>query len=232
MSRKFPVVATLVCLLGVLILCALGAWQVSRLTWKNNLQAELDVEFSKALPDHEFLPADFDKARLQRGYVWGRPDMSKAILLHGRVANGRSLVSVLVPFKTDFGVTVPLEMACGEKIEIDKLRTIQVYEPMRFDGIIRPPKASYWAPKNNLEKDDWWRVDTVQLAAYWDVPKIEPVLLTAENIVVAGQDVTACPIEKTLPNNHLSYAIFWFTMAAVLCVMWGLRFLRPYLQSA
>jgi surfeit locus 1 family protein len=232
MRKKFPFVPTFVCLLGVIVLCALGTWQVERLSWKNNLQAALDKEFSEAIPSREFHFTDFDNKKIQRGYIEGKPDMSKAIMLHGRVADGRSLISVIVPLQTRAGDVVALEIACGEKITIEKLRQVAVYQSLRFDGVLRPAPSSYWAPQNSPEKDDWWRVDMAQFAEHWGMPKVQPLLMSAENLVLAGQDVMPCPIEKTLRNDHFSYAIFWFIMAGVLCVMWAIRFLRPYLQSA
>lgn len=232
MKPHFPTFSLIVCLTAVFILCALGIWQVQRLSWKNNLQQNLNREFAKDISQSPLLPEDFDAAEMKRGFVIGLPDMSKAILLHGRVTEGRSILSVVAPVQIATSRYIAVEIGCAGKPDLDSLRQKGSTKPAHFTGVLRQPRWSYWAPLNHPDAMDWWRLDVQQLADYWGVDSVAPMVMTAETAPSFAADLEACPIEVSLRNDHLSYAIFWFTMAIVLGGMWGLRFLRPYLQSA
>lgn len=229
MTRTFPFVATIICLIGVMILCGLGTWQVKRLHWKNNLQTELDKAY--ASPPIQLNLDNVGRGEIRRGNVTGMPDMSKAIILHGRVYYGRAMQSLVVPFQTE-GNIIPLEIGCGPSINLDNFIGIKPNENMEVRGVARFPSWSYFIPQNNPDKGDWWRLDAKELANYWGYLSVSPVFITQENVYFAGSDLTACPIQKQLRNNHFSYAVFWFSMAFILIIMWRIRFLKPYLQSA
>lgn len=231
-SRSFPFFASIVCLCGVVILCGLGAWQIKRLSWKNDLQAELSAAFAKPVSDlGELNFSALHRGDIHRGFITGTPDMSKAIILHGRVYDGRAMLSLVVPFQTKDKV-IPVEIGCGASIDLNNFIRIKPYEPLSITGVARVPSWSMFTPQNIPDKGDWWRLDAQQLSRYWGYPSVEPVFFTQEDIHFVGAGLTACPIEKSLRNDHLSYAVFWFVMVGILCAMWGLRFLRPYLQSA
>lgn len=224
MPRSFPVFPTIICIIGVCVLCALGTWQIQRLHWKNNLQAELDTAFANTPA-----PLNLDKMKrndIRRGIIFGIPDLSKAIILHGKVYDGKAMQSLVAPFQTTDGKIIPLEIGCGEHIMIDDFVTIKAHEPLQVTGVARLPTWSHFTPENIPDKGQWWRADTTEMAKYWHYPTVENIILTQENIFLAGQNLQACPIPKTLRNDHLPYAIFWFTMAGVLVVIYALRFLK------
>jgi surfeit locus 1 family protein len=229
MKKKFPWAASFICLMAFLVLCRLGFWQVERLQWKNNLQAELDSAFTSQPQELKF--DDINRGEVRRGFMTGTPDMSKAIVLRGRVHDGRAIESLIIPFKTK-DLIIPVEVGCGENIDIKNFIRIKSYEPLSVRGIIRVPQWSYFTPHNNIDKGDWWRLDASQLSQYWGVKSVVPVKMTQEDVYFADAALKPCPIEKQLRNDHLSYALFWFGMAFVLVVIWGIRFLKSYLHSA
>jgi surfeit locus 1 family protein len=196
------------------------------LQWKNNLQAELDEAFKN--PVVELNLDEVKRGEIRRGNITGTPDMSKAIILHGRVYDGRAMQALVVPFQTQDKI-IPLEIGCSEKIDLDKFLNIKTNEPFQIKGVARVHTWSYFTPKNNPVKGDWWRLDAQELADYWGYMSVSPFFITQEDVYFSGADLTACPIQTKLTNNHFSYAIFWFSMAFVLIIMWGIRFLKPYL---
>jgi surfeit locus 1 family protein len=228
MNKKFPFVASFICLIAIFILCRLGVWQVERLQWKNNLQAELDAAYTS--PPIQLSLDNIRHGEIRRGNITGMPDMSKAIILHGRVYNGRAMQSLVVPFQTE-GNIIPLEIGCGQSIDLDNFIGIKPNENMQVTGVARSHSWSYFTPQNNPDKGDWWRLDAKELSNYWGYLSVSPFFITQENVYFAESDLTACPIEKKLRNDHFSYAIFWFTMAFVLMIMWGIRFFKPYIRG-
>ena len=78
MSKQDLWLPTLMTLLGIAILCGLGAWQMHRLSWKEDLLRQMDAELSKdvsqILLDSEDFKSDDD---LRRGSVRGTYDFRR-----------------------------------------------------------------------------------------------------------------------------------------------------------
>lgn len=238
MKQKFPVTASLVCFVAVLVLCALGTWQVQRLQWKNDLQRNLNAAFATknptALTEDQF--ATIQPHQIVRGIVSGVLDVSKAVMVHGRIENGKSVVAVVAPLKmTSSHVSVPVEIGCGDPAIIGTLPSLKP-KGVSIVGVLRQPRWSFVTPPNIPDKGEWWRMDAQELGTYWKVENLQNAVLTAENTLDFGSalwpKLTPCTIEKTLRNDHASYVFFWFLMAGSLSVIWVIRFLKPYLQSA
>lgn len=238
MSKKFPVIPSVICFAAVIVLCGLGTWQVERLQWKNELQKNLDAAFAIEHPatftDDQL--KNIGRGQVVRGRLNGQLDVSKAILVQGRIENGKSIVAVVAPLSShSSSVTVSVELGCGDPKAIGELPVLKPKD-VSITGVLRQPRWSFATPPNIPEKNEWWRLDAVELASYWNIPHLEKTVITSENTLDFGSSLwpslSTCPIEKTLRNDHASYAFFWFTMAGVLSVIWGIRFLKPYLQSA
>jgi surfeit locus 1 family protein len=238
MKQKFPVFASLVCFVAVFFLCALGTWQIQRLQWKNELQHNLDVAFATKNPplltEGQF--SKIERGQVVRGLANGVLDISKAVMVHGRIENGKSVVAVVAPLEmTSFHFSVPVEIGCGDPAIIGKLPSLKPKD-VSIVGVLRQPRWSFVTPPNIPEKGDWWRMNAQEFSTYWKVENLQSSVLTAENTLDFGSalwpKLTPCTIEKTLRNDHASYAFFWFLMAGSLAVIWVIRFLKPYLQSA
>ncbi len=233
-SRRFPIISLIVCLVAILVLCALGVWQLNRLHWKNNLQQNLDAAFAEKDPApftaEQFQP--LQKGDVIRGSAYGALDLSKAVFFHGRIQDGKSVMAVVAPMTIpSLNMTVIVELGCGDHPKMQDI-TKEPNKQGSITGILRQPKWSFATPANIPEKGEWWRIDSRELGAYWGVHNLKTGVITAENTSDLAPSFSPCPIERQLRNDHASYAFFWFTMGFVLCVIWGLRFLKPYLQSA
>ena len=237
MTKKFPFVASFVCLIAVVILCRLGVWQIERLEWKNNLQAELDAAFSVETPPI-LNRNDIQKIKVGqiiRGSFNGQIDISKPAYFNGRIQNGRSVQAVVVPVKfNQSDITIAVEIGCHENVSkvLPEMMSALNQTDILIKGFVRyAAKPSFVTPPNIIEKNEWWRFDNISLSHFWDVKNLSPLLMTAENTQDIFPELSACPIEKKLRNDHFSYALFWFGMAFVLSVMWGIRFLKPYIRG-
>jgi surfeit locus 1 family protein len=231
---KFPILSLFVCGLGVIGLLTLGIWQINRLEWKNTLQKNLDIAFAAnppaALTQTEF--RKLGKNDLKRGVVKGSIDFSKSLFFHGRIQEGKSVIAVVAPVTIpSLNLTIPAEIGCSYNPQINELRSAQ-NKSILLKGIIRKPRWSFATPKNGPAENIWWRLDSDDLKIRWGIHDLENVVMTIENTADFSSEWAPCLVEKKLRNDHASYAIFWFTMAFVLSILWAVRFLRPYLQSA
>lgn len=234
-SYRFPVLATSVCSVCVLILIGLGVWQVQRLAWKTELQRQYDVLLAQThvspLTEDDFSLNDGQVAA--RGELIGHFLFSKAQYLNGFVAGGRTQFPVMVPVQLDhsaqYVVAVLWVMDRNDPHKWESVRD----RDWRVTGLIRRAETpSIFRPKNVATKGEWWSVTPQELADFWGLSPVSPTVFYAQNAAALDEDEQPYPLDTHLRNDHFQYAIFWFTMALVLTGIWGLRFLRPYLHSA
>ncbi len=235
MERKFPFLATIICFCAFLLLIGLGVWQVQRLSWKENLQDQLDSLMARQ--DLSSLhPADFqlsDPNQLGRGILEGTFLFSKALYLNGYVFDGRAAFPVVVPVLIDGNTDqVVAAVLWIERTKDPEKWATYADRHAAFSGLVRLPEHSLFRPKNVAERNEWWTFDLPKMADLWGESRIVPALFYAENAAPLDNDQEPYPVSTRLRNDHAQYAIFWFTMAGILCIFWGLRFMRPYLHSA
>ncbi|OIN86898.1 MAG: hypothetical protein AUJ12_04625 [Alphaproteobacteria bacterium CG1_02_46_17] len=231
-KAKFPLWATIFCFLAVVALCALGSWQVDRLSWKNDLQSRLDAQMElsdlPSLGERDFL----DSSTIKRGQASLTLYPAKALYLNGYVEDGRNTYPVIMPADID-GEDVHVVVVVGvtSSKEISLLQDMNPFH-VEMNGMLRGVERSAFRPQNAAQKNDWWQIDPDEMAEYWGFERIMPAVFYAENVAPELSGLTPYHIELHLKNDHLQYALFWFVMAGVFALLWGVRFLRPYLHSA
>jgi surfeit locus 1 family protein len=216
-----PLLATLLTIAAVLVLCALGAWQVQRLHWKRGLLADIIAARAAGPQDVADIGAAQAPlyARLQGHYADAR------FLIGPRTYEGVAGYHIVVPLLTDRGAVLVNRgwVPEGQQENI---------QPPRGDvditGMLRTPgHGNVFTPPNVPEKNQWFRFDLLQMAAAANLD-LAPLVMYAESETPEAASLQ--PVRAALvwspPNNHLQYAVFWFTMAAALCVIFALRFLR------
>ena len=217
---KLPFWASLLTLIGLIILCGLGTWQLQRLEWKNTLIAQLAAQYAKdPIPAPTELTEDLNLTRVQ---IQGRYIRNKEILIKPRTLNGTPGSHVLSAFQPQ-GHQTPILVNRGWTA-IDEKPTAPTLGRLTLTGLFKTaPEDNIFVPMNIPESDEWYRMDLAQIAAYFDLAKLEPVILYLE-----APQTQAYPIaigdKPTLKNNHQQYAMFWFTMAGVLLIIFILRF--------
>ena len=92
--------------------------------------------------------------------------------------------------------------------------------PVRLDvtgNLHWPQDASSSTPAPNLDENIWFARDVDAMAASLDTL---PVLVVASAIQGDNQGARPMPVAiEGIPNNHLSYAVQWFLIAATWAVM-------------
>lgn len=226
--RPFPVFATVIAAIGVLVLCSLGHWQQKRLVWKENVQAALDQEFAKDASITELNADDLrqvSKTAMKRGTLSGRFDFSKQVMLQGQIADGKSVTYVLIPFTLDDNASV--FVVAGHQPGFDPVPEPAIRaQTDRVTGIARLPQWSGFASENQPENDKWYRADALQMGQARSLHNTVPALFYLESSNYKMDAMPRVVVPRVLKNDHRQYMFFWYTMAAVLSVIYFLRFWR------
>lgn len=231
MIRRPPFWAGFFTLLGVCILCGLGTWQLQRLEWKTEILAALEsakqrsgVPLFLSPQIDELSKAAHETDLIRYVFVEGRWLHDKEIAIGPRTWNGKPGYHILTPLRLDDGGILLVNRGWVPQDKKDKAS--HVNNSARIMGMLRrPPPPNPFTPANNPDKNDWYRIDLAQIAAARNLESLAPLVL----YIHLDTDHPEWPMTEALewkpPNDHLQYAVFWFAMAAILVVVFGLRFL-------
>lgn len=234
---KPPLWATVLTLCGFLVLCALGIWQVQRLQWKTEiLQALQTAETISAAPDlsHEDIATlaanPDDLALIRYVFVHGRWRHDKEIAVGPRTWQGKPGFHIITPLQLEGGGTVLVNrgwVPLDKKLSASRPESLVPADQGLAMGLLRRPESpSVFTPANNPASEEWYRINPAQMAKARGLEDVAPLVLYAR--LDGGS--ASLPVKDALHwrpnNNHLGYALFWFTMAALLLVIFYLRFIR------
>jgi len=210
---------TVTALIMVAIMVALGTWQVHRLAWKTELLATIAARMNgPAVP----LPAAIDDPAgwaFRRVDADGRFDSAHALWLYGRTYDGKAGIHLLVPLKRPQGDAVLVDRGF---IPFETSNTLASFAPadgsVAVDGVVRQPEGGGWfVPANRPDKNVWYTVDIGAMSKVTGLT-LAPIYVAER----AAPGATGWPAATGgtegagIRNEHLQYAIFWYSMAVVL----------------
>lgn len=223
--------ATLITVPAVLVMLALGTWQVERLHWKEDLIRKVEqrlhaapVPLPATIPDPaawEFRPVT----------VAGRFLNDKEMRLIARPHQGQVGYEVLTPLeRTEDGsggggvVLVNRGFVPMDKRDPATRPESRVDGPVTLTGIVRLPQPAGWLqPDNRPGADAWMRLDPRAMAASVGLSNVAPVVVEALPDPARGAvPLNGIQPQVELPNNHLQYAITWYSLAVTLIVVYVL----------
>ncbi len=211
---------------AVLLMLGLGVWQLERLQWKEALIAER-TERTTAAPIA--VPAsDADVANLEYRHLAGHGAFAhdKEIFLGARSMNGNPGYHLITPFKLDDGRVVLVDRGWIplDRKTADKRAEGNASGPANLDGVLRlNGKQTWFVPDNRPDLNFFFWVDLPAMAKLAGLPNTE-----TRFFVEAGKDPNpgGFPIggqtRINLPNDHLQYAITWFSLAIALSAIYVL----------
>jgi surfeit locus 1 family protein len=198
-------------LAGVAILLALGAWQVRRLAWKTEIIARIETRMQAEPVAIPVRPTPDE-------------DQYRHVAVRGRILPGELHVYTSAPpHGVGYRVIVPLETADARRVlldrgfvPIDEKDAPRHLGPIRVEGALQwPQETDSYTSAPDLEKNIWFARDVDKMAYVLDT---EPVMVVAEASDDPGQPLPL-PVTVNLPNDHLQYALTWFSLAVVWAVM-------------
>ncbi|WP_138935195.1 SURF1 family protein [Roseovarius arcticus] len=209
------VVPLLFGLLGAGVLISLGVWQLQRLTWKQAVLAQIDARVSAA---PVAVPARPD------------PEGDKYLPVTANGVLGAPQLFVLVGAKelgAGYRLIQPFKIG-GRRIMVDRgFVPLEAKDaphstgPAHLIGNLHwPDEVDGYTPAPDTERDIWFARDVPAMA---EALNTEPVLLIVrQQISGPGEDITALPVDTaSISNNHMQYAVTWFSLAVIWLTMTG-----------
>lgn len=205
----FPLILGIV---GCAILIQLGLWQLDRRDWKEGLLAEI-VEGINADPVP--LPDQIDPSLKYLPVTVSGTTTGAEIDVLSHTREQGAGYQIISRFITDDGRAILVDRGFvpqqARRVDRPPVR-LQVTGNLHW-----PQDASSSTPAPNLDENIWFARDVDAMA---EALNTQPVLVVASH--VAGDNQGALPIPvaiEGIPNNHLSYAMQWFLIAATWAVM-------------
>ncbi len=200
----------------VCVFLTLGAWQIKRLAWKENILAQVNAALSVDASTHALEQTDLDLTdpyALRRGYLKGMLDLSQAILWQGQISDGAPVDYIVAPFhfpRDKFIVPVVVGKCFEECNEVKP----RLYKNIKIIGTLKRHRDNMFRPQNNIAQDEWYRMNALDLSIRWKSNVIDGLFYAENNDI----DPYLSPVESVLniPNNHKQYALFWFAMAGLI----------------
>lgn len=229
---KLPFWGTILTIVGVIVLCALGFWQMHRLQWKAGILAAVNSQYEVVASGNRLLLGGLlGEVDFKRGYITGTLDYKKTILLQPRVHDSDVGYHVLTPLIVKGGDGVILVNRGWVPFDWDVSRDIVAGEVKVVGMLRRPPIVSSFVPENIPDKGVWYRIDLEQIAKVKGIEKIMPNIFYSEENIIKGHDYpVASATRVNISNNHAQYVFFWFSMAVAMIVVYVLRFIVPQMR--
>lgn len=202
---------------------ALGSWQVQRLAWKEGLIAEIAAANESApltvLPHttEELEKLQFHKTTLSG--TWVADTEFHITPRYYRDQFGYHLIS---PFKLADGRTLLVNRGWvpAKKKEARARPETRVKGKATLTGLIRTgAERSYFTPPSQPEKNLWFGRDIEQMAAFAEFRETVPAMVD----LIGEQKAEQLPIPSDgtirLRNDHLSYVLTWYGIAAGILII-------------
>ena len=189
----------------ILIFISLGIWQLYRLEWKLNLISEINNAISSE-------PIQFNSNNIknfQKVSFNGKIDNEKIIYLYNLNEEGEPGFDIINPIN----IENKYFLINRGWVKISDKNKPFITNNENFVGILREKsKSSYFKPDNDLENNYWFTLNDEDLNKF--TGKIFPNYIIYLNNRVNDKNY---PLQKNITanisNNHLKYALTWFSLA-------------------
>jgi surfeit locus 1 family protein len=242
-------VPALVSLVGVAVLIGLGLWQLDRRAWKRELIATLSERLAAApvaLPPAAAWPtlrreeAEFRRVRLAGEFLHDREALVYAIGSGLRTAPGGLGYRVFTPLRLAGAGGAGGPAAAGAPLVMvdrgfvpdaqkapESRAAGQVTGPVEIVAVMRwPEERPTFAPADDPARNLWFARDPAAIAAEKGLA-VAPFYVEQEAPEAPGGLPRVTRLKPNLPDNHLQYALTWFSLAAALAVIFLLWAFGP-----
>ncbi|WP_439395113.1 SURF1 family protein [Bradyrhizobium sp. PMVTL-01] len=133
---------------------------------------------------------------------------------------------------------VPARLATGEMVVIDAgfventmqdrsvedraVKKLVTGQPVALTGYLRFPEAPGWmTPEANRDKRLWFVRDHLAIASALHWGAVAPFYVDLEQPVPENRIPRPGPLDVHLKDDHLQYAVTWFTLAGAVLIAFG-----------
>lgn len=233
-STRKRLALLVLCIVGTLLFCGLGIWQVQRSFWKRDLIARVDARIHAA---PTAIPARRAWATLDLRDAEYRRVQTRGVFLHDR----ETLVDALTVRGAGAWVMTPLATADGlvfvnrgfvpsERQDAHTSAASRTLGEITVTGLLRAsePRGRILRP-NNPTSGRWYSRDVVAIAAANGLNGVAPFFIDADASPNPDDPPVGGLTVVKFRNAHLAYAGTWFGLSA-LCVI-GLFLLRREIRK-
>jgi surfeit locus 1 family protein len=201
------VVVAILWVAAIVALLALGTWQVQRRAWKLDLIARVE--------------AGLRAAPIAAPATAGPDDVYRRVVASGSFIGGKdSFVQALTVRGPGWWVMTPFQTEDGRIIIVNR-----GYLPERrvgpvpnthltVTGLVRANEpGGGFLRSNDPAADRWYSRDVGAIAARRGIGRVAPYFIDADGARNAANQPVGGLTVVSFPNNHLVYAITWYTLA-------------------
>lgn len=211
-------------LIVLAILIGLGTWQIERLEWKRGILAEINERIAAA---PEPLPQSFDPAEWDYRAVTFAGEY-----LHDREQHlvwnneqGRGGYAVFTPMRLEDGRVVIVNRGWVPFDQKDPASRAQgqVEGVVTAQGLVREPWGAGWlSPDNDPVENVWFWPDLSAMARAMQLESAPAFFIDLKKMDVPGGLPQGGQTVLNIRNDHLQYAVTWYSLALIFLVMWVL----------
>jgi surfeit locus 1 family protein len=216
-SWRTLVVLGVIAVLGAFLFGALGVWQLQRLGWKNDLVAAIEARTTAA-------PVDPSK-------VWDsfapEQDEYRRVVVSGRFDHAaETMVQAVTAYGGGFWVVTPLVLPDGRSVLVNRgFVPPEQRDPgtrpgsegdVTVTGLLRQSEpGGGFLRSNDPVGERWFSRDVAAIAADKGVSNPAPFFIDADAGPAGRYPIGGLTV-LSFSNNHLVYALTWFSLALML----------------
>ncbi len=211
--RPLPLLISLVAFCTCVVF---GTWQIQRLIWKENLIERIETANAQA-PLQALPPAEeLEQYHYYFVNLTGEYLHEHELHLAARYHNSVLGYSILTPMALADGRIVMINRGWvpSDKKELETRPDSQPDGTREITAMIRlNHERNPFTPPNQPERNVWFGRDVDEMAAYTELD-LEPLTLDRIGEQMEGFLPVPATGEVNLRNDHLSYVITWYLIAA------------------
>tara|TARA_Y100000590_G_scaffold144588_2_gene166219 strand:- start:34 stop:687 length:654 start_codon:yes stop_codon:yes gene_type:complete len=191
--------------LFITLFCVLGTWQLYRLQWKQDLINDI----KKGLESDPILYTSDLNKNYQRVKLSGEYIFKKQIYLYSLNQKGVPGYDVITPFQTTNKENVLINRGWIQKDKKNKLPMISTLTDIT--GMLRMAnRRNIFTPENDIKENIWFYLNSE------DIEKSTGMKFSNYIVYLEDKNIKIPQPKKItidLPNNHLKYAITWYSIS-------------------
>ena len=191
--------------LFITLFCSLGTWQLYRLQWKQDLISQI----SEGLKSNPIQYSKNIKKNYQKVTLIGEYDFKNQIYLYSLNSKGQPGFDVVTPFQTTSKENVLVNRGWIKK-ELKNDPKID-YSTKNITGMLRKAnQKNIFTPDNEISKNIWFSINLEDLRKITD-KKFNKFIVYLEDKNIKIPEPKKITVD--VPNNHLKYAITWYSIS-------------------
>ena len=191
---------------SIILFCSLGTWQIYRLQWK----VDLINEISNGLNSEPVFYSNTNIKNYQKVKFSGIFDFEKQVYLYSLNNKGKPGYDIITPLKINSNEILLINRGWIQKDRKGN-KNINKVKSNSYEGILKKiTKPNPFKPDNDIENNIWYSLKLTDLEDFTGYKLSNFVLFLQNNQNNLVENKIVSP---DLPNNHLKYALTWYSVA-------------------